>query len=80
MPSSRSSTSNSRLSYFQALVANEDYKALLVEVLSYLHRDGGQYTALAGYAVSVEDGIKNYLELRTQLTDLKFRLKLLEKQ
>jgi hypothetical protein len=35
------------------------YKWLLNEVLAVIHRDGGQYTKLSGYAVSVEDAIVN---------------------
>lgn len=37
--------------------AQQDYRSMLNELLSIIHRDGGQYTALAGYAVSLEDAV-----------------------
>jgi len=63
MPTSKSSTSS------------EDYKAMLDELLAVIHRDGGQYTVLAGYAVSVEDAKKLHLEMRRQRNALQERIR-----
>lgn len=60
---------------YMELTAKEDYRSLLNEVLAVLHRDGGQYTELAGYAVSVCDGIQNYFDLRKEVEDLRWKLK-----
>ncbi len=77
MPTSKSSTSNSPQygALLRQLVANEDYKSLLDQTLAVLHRDGGHYTALAGYAVAIEDALTNYHEMRRELEELRRRLK-----
>lgn len=59
MPISKSSTSIDH-TYRLLIMEKADrhhYKWLLDELLALIHRDGGQYTALSGYAVSVEDAI-----------------------
>lgn len=63
MPTSKSSTSSSfckccggtQCSAFSIVKELEGYKAMLDELLAVIHRDGGQYTVLAGYEVSVGD-------------------------
>ncbi len=47
-----------------------DFKALLQELLAVIHRDGGQYTVLTGYAVSVEDAITRITDLRIEVANL----------
>lgn len=47
--------------------AEGDYLSLLTELLSVIHRDGGQYTILAGLPTSVEDAMKVVLDLRSQI-------------
>lgn len=44
-----------------------DYKWMLDQLLAVLHRDGGQYTALSGYTVSVEDAMHQFYVDRTEL-------------
>jgi hypothetical protein len=34
--------------------SNDDYEALLLELLAVIHRDGGHYTTLAGLMTSLE--------------------------
>lgn len=80
MPTSKSSTSSDgvRCRHFHELAANEDYRALLCELLARIHRDGGQYTQLAGFAVSFEDADLKVAELHNELAELRYRLKRLE--
>jgi hypothetical protein len=47
--------------------AEGDHLSLLTELLSLIHRDGGQYTVLVGLPASVEDAMKVVLDLRSQL-------------
>lgn len=53
----------------------DDHKLLLDQLLAVLHRDGGQYTALAGYAVAVIDAMNNYYNLREEVERLRHQLK-----
>lgn len=56
-PSSKSSTSSKpyyRAEHIAAKLAREDYKALLLDLLAIIHRDGGQFTTLAGLQASLE--------------------------
>jgi len=81
MPSSRSSTSNKdawdeqRRQHLLSLAAEGDNRALLLELLATIHRDGGQYTELTGVAVSVQDAEKLVLALYKDNAALKARLK-----
>jgi hypothetical protein len=34
-----------------------NYKAMLDELLAVVHRDGGQYTILVGYDLSIKDAV-----------------------
>jgi hypothetical protein len=47
----------------------------LDQLLAVIHRDGGQYTVLAGYADSVEDAMSRYHILRRKKESLLMRLK-----
>ncbi|HVI72778.1 MAG TPA: hypothetical protein VM656_14990 [Pyrinomonadaceae bacterium] len=75
MPTSKSSTLSEDAPFYRAYLKQKevagDYKALLDQLLAYVHRDGGQYTQLTGYATSVEDGIDIVLKTREELRDLK---------
>jgi hypothetical protein len=55
----------------EGLVEDENYEALLKEVLAVCHRDGGHYTILAGYSVSVLDAIVYVQELIRENRELK---------
>jgi hypothetical protein len=64
MPTSKLSTLN-----------EPDYKALLDELLAVIHRDGGQYTVLTGYAVSFNDAKYIVEDTRKKLLHLKERVR-----
>jgi len=72
-PTSKSSTSidGNYQKLIQQLVASEDWRALLIELLAVAHRDGGQYTQLAGVAVSMEDAINRLNYERQELAKLR---------
>lgn len=76
MPSSKSSTSNreARVRIVQRLVDEGDYKTLLLELLSYVYRDGGQYTELAGIASSFDDALDLVVELHRKNAALSARI------
>lgn len=78
MPTTKSSTSNEDRERL-AVYSEMDEKALLGELLAVLHRDGGQYMALAGPAVATLDAIKVYYDLRSEVAELRFKLRRLEK-
>ena len=59
MPTLKSLTS----SEIGELLAKEDYKSLLDAVLASIHRDGGQYTILAGHQASEELALHTVPEL-----------------
>jgi hypothetical protein len=63
MPTSKLSTSN-----------EPDYKALLDELLAIIHRDGGQYTILTGYDVSLCDAKYIVEDTRKKLRHITERL------
>lgn len=48
------------------------YKAWLDELLAEIHRDGGQYTQLVGYLVSLQDAHKKIIGSRKKLSSLLF--------
>lgn len=81
MPSSQSSTSSE--SPEEALIRDAiegwaetgNHKALLVVLLSHVHRDAGQYTTLAGLATSVLDATRLVDALHKDNAALKARLK-----
>ena len=50
-----------------------DYKAWLDDLLAVIHRDGGQYTTLVGYRVSLEDAQSLFYAMRIELRRLKGR-------
>src|ERR1044071_4324530 len=57
MPSSKSSTSSEkenelRKAAYKQWAEEKNYEALLTDLLAEVHRDGGQYTTLTGYAES----------------------------
>ncbi len=72
MPTSKSLISNNPLRrvLIESCVEGGDYKQLLIELLAVVHRDGGQYTQLAGFATSVEDAIIRVEEMRMEITNL----------
>lgn len=47
------------------------HSVLLFHLLSFIHRDTGQYTVLAGYGTSVDEAIKVLGEERQELRQLK---------
>lgn len=53
-------------------LTQDDYKALLEELLAEIHRDGGQFTKLAGLKVSLEEGHKKVINMRKKLTSLMY--------
>lgn len=59
-PSSKSSTSSDELRsrYIADCLARGDHKALLLDLLAIIHRDGGHYTELVGLQASIEDAEK----------------------
>jgi hypothetical protein len=63
MPTSKSSTSS-----------EPDYKKMLDELLAVVHRDGGQYTILAGYDVSSSDACRMVAELYRRYRSLAARV------
>lgn len=72
MPTLKSSTSIDEL-FAEALrekAAEGDYEFLLHHLLAVIHQDGGQYTTLAGYAVSIEDAITRVRDLRSEVANL----------
>lgn len=48
------------------------YKKLLEELLAEIHRDGGQFTKLAGLMTSLEEGHKKVINMRKKLTSLMY--------
>lgn len=55
----------------KSLTSNEpDYKALLDAVLNTIHRDGGQYTTIAGYQTSVDEAVTVVKGLRKKLSSM----------
>ncbi len=76
MPTSKSLISNEEAdrAEIERLAAANDYKALLDLVLAHVHRDGGQYTILAGYAASVELAIFSTADTRRKLAAVSARL------
>lgn len=72
MPTTKLSTSINPLHklLLETMVSEGDYKALLNELLAVIHRDGGQYTELAGFAVSVEEAIVRVTEMRMEIQNL----------
>ncbi len=78
MPSSQSSTSSSGSfaeKVIENWVSNECYEDLLINLLAFIHRDGGQYTELAGLAVSYTDAWRIVDALYKDNAALKARLK-----
>lgn len=80
-PSSKSSTSSecANCDFWVAKCMESDelgsqYQEWLKELLSAIHRDGGQYTTLAGTKTSVEDAIKKIGELYRERASMKRRL------
>lgn len=80
MPTSKSSTSNEETTrpiraHYLSWAVQDDYKAMLDELLSVVHMDGGQYTTLAGYAVSLEDAVTRVTTVRRELSRLQMKMK-----
>ena len=75
MPSSKSLTSiePEYRSLIEQRAAEGDHLFLLLELLSIIHRDGGQYTKLAGLGVSVTDAITQVLTTRRLLRECQHR-------
>lgn len=61
-PTSKSSTSSD--------LTQADYKKLLEELLAEIHRDGGQFTKIAGLMTSLEEAHKKVIGMRKKLTSL----------
>lgn len=55
----------------EEFVKEENYEALLKEILAVCHRDGGHYTILSGYSVSVLDAIVFVQDLIRENRELK---------
>jgi len=55
-------------------VAAGDYSTLLFTLLAVVHRDGGQYTHLAGWACSIVDAMRMVEALHKDNAALKARL------
>ena len=76
MPTSKSLTSSERdytsprHKLIDELVADGDHRALLIDLLSVIHRDGGQYTQLVGLTESFLDAEKEVVNARKKLTSL----------
>jgi len=68
MPNSKSSTSSE-----DELELNS---SLLFHLLSFIHRDTGQYTTLAGYQTSVDEAVKVIGQERAELRALRRTRKL----
>lgn len=78
MPNSRSSTSNkpdALTAIIDKAVSKGDLVTLLHSLLAVCHRDGGQYTELAGLTVSVVDALRIVEALHKDNAALKARLK-----
>ena len=78
MPSSKSSTSSEkenelRKAAYKRWAEEKNYEALLTDLLAEVHRDGGQYTTLTGYAVSSYDAIEKLRSMRRKLTSLLYK-------
>ena len=75
MQSSKSSTSidEARREYIVGRVNAHDYLTLLMDLLAIIHRDGGQYTAIAGLAVSIEDAHTRYCNLLAESREARKR-------
>ena len=77
MPNSPSSTLNSP-DFLGRVVASKviakDHEWLLLNLLAVAHRDGGQYTELAGLATSVVDALRIVDALHKDNAALKARL------
>lgn len=67
-PSLKSSTSS------EPVLPAEDWKKLLYDLLATIHRDGGQYTHLAGFAVSYTDAEAKVRELYQERASMKRKL------
>lgn len=81
MPTSKSSTSSEQLEYtINSLTQERDYyKEKLDQLLNAVHRDGGQYTTLAGLQVSHVDALEAIPKLYRENTRLWARNKELTK-
>jgi 23S rRNA G2069 N7-methylase RlmK/C1962 C5-methylase RlmI len=77
MPTSKLSTlSSDPPTYALAkMVETEDYKGLLDHLLAVIHRDGGHYTVLTGYGVSMVDAMGIVVNTRLDLRDLKEKVR-----
>lgn len=80
-PSSKSSTSSECASCMDWMakchesdVLGSHYCEWLKGLLAAVHRDGGQYTTLAGTKESVEDAIKKVRELYQERASMKRKL------
>lgn len=78
MPNSQSSTL-SKADELTAIVSRHvesgNYRVLLGSLLAVCHRDGGQYSELAGLTVSVVDALRIVEALHKDNAALKARLK-----
>ena len=78
MPSSKSLTSSEQADQLRRLAYNKwseekNYEELLKDLLAEIHRDGGQYTTLTGYAGSSYDAVSKLRSMRRKLTSLLFK-------
>ena len=65
MPTSKSSilTEDDYSQLLKEKATEGDHLYLLIELLSVIHRDGGQFTLLAGLATSVEEAMAEVRKL-----------------
>lgn len=65
----------SRFAHMHVCQPTDTLRAMLDKLLSAVHRDGGQYTVLAGQEASTEDAVNIVLALHKDNAALKARLK-----
>jgi len=78
MPSSKSLTSSEQANELRRKAyikwsEEKNYEELLKDLLAEVHRDGGQYTILSGYAVSTFDAVEKLRSMRRKLTSMLFK-------
>ena len=72
---SKEELAKAELNRVAKLVTDADYRSLLIELLAVIHRDGGQYTNLAGLAVSFVDAEAKVINDRKKLSSMLFSRK-----
>lgn len=73
--SNNSYPGDAQIHHIRKLAAEGDHLSLLRDILAIIHRDGGQYTELAGLDYSVIDAIEVIYDLRSANSTLRDQLK-----